>query len=184
MGSKGFASTGALRAKILYVAHVSCLSIGCNQTDAGAQTEQPAAQVASTQPEPAPATAASGQAAQTGQEKYAEEAFIAQIVPPASLTAGTVAQFRILLEAQNGYKVNDEYPIKFVVQETPDVKPTKPTVRKEDGKVEKLRAELPVSVTVSKPGEHQVGGKLSFSVCTDERCLIEKRDLLITIGAS
>src|SRR5690606_18913365 len=102
---------------------------------------------------------------------------------PATIQAGVPLEFLVTLEAKGGYKVNDEYPLKFVVTQTAAVKAEKSTVRKEDGKLEKTRAELPVRVTLNAPGEHQVGGKLSFSVCTDERCLIEKRDLMVTVRA-
>lgn len=158
---------------------------GCNQNDARAEAERSSpGPVAAAVPEGAvsPSTPAP-KAVPSGQSEVSEEAFIARLNLPATIQAGVPLEFLVTLEAKGGYKVNDEYPLKFVVTETAAVKAEKSTVRKEDGKLEKTRAELPVHVTLSAPGEHQVGGKLSFSVCTDERCLIEKRDLLVTVRA-
>lgn len=171
------------------------LVVGCDQTGARAEKESES-KVAATSKDSsasadkpdrgsvAPAAAQGAAAPPEGRHEYTEEAFLAKIVAPKEVSAGKTAVFQVVLEATNGYKVNPEYPLKFAVFESPGAKASKATVRKEDAKVEGNRVDLPVTVTISTPGTHQVGGKLSFSVCTDERCLIEKRDLLITVTAS
>src|SRR5690606_40800013 len=103
---------------------------------------------------------------------------------PCSVPVGQPLVFTIVLEAVGEYKVNDEYPIKFRFEEQAGIKPKKMTVLREEAKIEKQRAEMPLSVTVESAGKRKVSGRLSFSVCTEERCLIEKRDLAVEVDAS
>lgn len=156
---------------------------GCDQSDAQAKKEE----LKQDAPEAAPAPAqvpAAAEPVPAGESSYKEEAFHLTLTAPESVVAGTPTEFKVILEAQAGFKVNDEYPIKFQFAEQKGVLPSKPTVKKEDAKIEKKRAEIPLSVTIEAKGKHKVSGKLSFSVCTDERCLIEKRDLSVEVNAS
>lgn len=183
-------ATSALRKashSALVIALVGASSLwvlGCEEQAAKAQPK------ASAQAEPAPAVTAASPAktdepaAAAGKAAYKEEAFHLSLEAPTVVLAGKEAVFKVILTAQSGYKVNDEYPLKFQFTESVQVRPEKATVRKEDAMLEKERAEMPLSVTIQSPGKHTVSGKLSFSVCTDERCLIEKRDLSIEVDAS
>lgn len=156
---------------------------GCNQSDAQAQEDSITPKSSSQQAEGVQPAQAKQEEELSGEPSYAEAAFEAKLLPPETIVLNQPVIFRVTLAAQGGYKVNQEYPIKFAVRASPGVSPVKETVRKEDGKVEKMTAELPFAVTLTKAGKLQVGGKLSFSVCTDERCLIEKRDLLVSVDA-
>jgi hypothetical protein len=49
-------------------------------------------------------------------------------------------------------------------------------------KLEPARATLPIPFT-AEAGKHTVSGQLSFSVCTDDKCVIEKRELALEIEA-
>lgn len=161
---------------------VSLALFGCDEPAAQAakgQAAEPAAQEAE-----GPKTATEQTAPTPAASSYEEDAFTLTLSPPKAIVAGKEAEFVIELSARGGYKVNDEYPIKFQVAEAKGVVAKKTTVRKEDGKVETKTAQLPVVVTVEKPGKATVAGKLSFSVCTEERCLIEKRDLSVSVDAS
>lgn len=162
--------------------------VGCDQPAAQAEPQDAAPQAAppaSPPPEQAKAAApAEAPVKAEGKPSYKEEAFHLSIEAPSAVQAGKEAVFKVILSAQSGYKVNDEYPLKFQFSETEHVKPTKPTVRKEDALLEKQRAEMPLPVTIDTKGKHKVSGKLSFSVCTEERCLIEKRDLSIDVDAT
>jgi hypothetical protein len=157
---------------------------GCNQSDAQAKKEEvkPAAPEAA-HPEKAQAPATLD-AVPAGESSYKEESFHLTLTAPEAIEAGKPAEFKVILEAQAGFKVNDEYPIKFQFAEQKGILPSKPIVKKDDAKIEKQRAEMPLSVTIEAKGKHKVSGKLSFSVCTDERCLIEKRDLSVEVNAS
>src|SRR5690606_38836521 len=107
---------------------------GCDQSDARAEPKDVApasrAPEAPDGSEPAPAA--------SGQSSYKEEAFHLSLEGPDSVKIGEPAVFKVVLSAQSGYKVNDEYPLKFQFAEMPKVAPAKQVVRKEDAKVEKL----------------------------------------------
>lgn len=163
----------------------AAFALGCEQSDAKAEPKAAASapEAASTEPA-APEATADSSSPTAGQPSYEEDAFHLSLEGPDSAKSGEKASLKVILTAQSGYKINDEYPIKFQFAEMAKVVPDKAVVRKEDAKVEKLRVEIPLSVTVQAPGKHQVSGRLSFSVCTDERCLIEKRDLMVKLDAS
>src|SRR5690606_9680259 len=88
-----------------------------------------------------------------GQPSYKEAAFQLTLSPPDSVPVGQPLVFTIVLEALGEYKVNDEYPIKFQFEEQAGIKPKKMTVLREEAKIEKQRAEMPLSVTVESAGK-------------------------------
>jgi hypothetical protein len=91
---------------------------------------------------------------------------------------------RVRLFAKGDYKINDEYPFKFVCQDPPakGVSYPKPSLGKGDGKFEGKEAELSVPFVPSESGTVQVGGVFSLSVCTASNCLIDKRPLLVDVS--
>lgn len=105
-------------------------------------------------------------------------------IAPSSAKAGTPFEFKVTLEAQAGYKVNPDYPIKFTYDSGPSFSADPNVLRKEQATVEGKKAELKGAVQLTGPGSTVVSGKLSFSVCTDDRCLIEKRDLSVSVVGS
>jgi hypothetical protein len=165
------------------------MALGCNQEDAKADNapgKPSSAAPSSVSPQPGgqPQPSAAEPAPKSGLPEYKEAAFNLTLSPPKSVKAGAPAEFTIVLSAQGGYKVNQEYPIKFQFNDEKGVTPQKKIVRKDDGQVEKSKATIPLTVTIQSPGKHSISGKLSFSVCTEERCLIEKRDLKLEVDAS
>ena len=82
--------------------------------------------------------------------------------------------------AKGPFKVNDKYPYKFKVKDAAGLKYPGPVI-KEGVKLEKTRAVLPVPFTPESAGKKQIAGRFDFSVCTPERCLIEKRELALAL---
>jgi hypothetical protein len=128
-------------------------------------------------PPPAPAT----------QPSYQEAEFKVALVGPTSAKAGEDLAFQVILDAADGYKVNQEYPIKFQLHKVDGILAEKETVAKEDAKFEGHRVTLPVKVKLQSPGRHEVAGRLSFSVCKTgdaSVCLLEKKELGVMLDAS
>ena len=100
-----------------------------------------------------------------------------------SISTWTVAKPAGVLNAKAPFHVNQNYPYKFKLKETPGVKYANMVVAKDQVKLEPARATLPVAFTPETAGKHTVTGQLSFSVCTDDKCMIEKRDLALEIDA-
>ena len=92
---------------------------------------------------------------------------------------GTV---EIVLDAKAPFHVNDQYPIKFKVKEGAGRevcrRPWSARTRRSSKQCE---ATMPVAFVPESAGQHTVAGQLSFSVCTDENCLMEKRDLSLVV---
>ena len=89
----------------------------------------------------------------------------------------------VRLTAKGDYKVNDEYPFRFVSQDPPadGVSYPKPTLTRGDGKFGPKEAEIAVPFVPRKSGKLQVGGVFSLSVCTAENCIMDKRPLVVDV---
>lgn len=111
-----------------------------------------------------------------------EESNFALKWQPAPLVAGAKAgQGELVLVAKAPFKCNQEYPYKFKLTPGSAI-PTKTEIAKPDIVVAKDRVVVPVSFEVSGP-EPSMVGVFAFSVCTDDKCLIERKTLKLTIDA-
>ena len=172
-----------LLAKLSVLSLAALLSSGCRNSESDAKASLEPATGAGVDPG-AEKIQVSNAPSGNPKAKYDEEAFQLTIAGPGSGQVGESVEVVIHLQAQSGYKVNQEYPIKFTFDASESVNAEMPVLKKEQGKVVKNEAELRGKVKLGKAGPQVIGGKLSFSVCTEERCLIEKRDLALPITAS
>ena len=136
---------------------------------------KPAAAVAG---EPAPAEPAAA-----GASQVTDANFELKIAPKGAYEAGKPAEAEIVLDAKPPFHVNDKYPYKFKLKEAKGLTFPAPLVGKDAVKLEKARATMSVAFTPQSAGKHELGGQFSFSVCTDDKCLIEKRDLSLLVDA-
>ncbi|HEY6079950.1 MAG TPA: hypothetical protein VIW29_14150, partial [Polyangiaceae bacterium] len=74
------------------------------------------------------------------------------------------------------------YPLKLKLKQTPGVKYENLTIGKDAAKLDTMKAVMPVSFTPDAAGKRTVAGQLSFSVCTEDKCLMEKRDLALEVS--
>lgn len=145
---------------------------GCSK-DAKPAAEKPGAAAADTPGASAPAIAAA---------KHTDETFEVEIRPEGSYTAETPGEARVVLVAKEGFKCNDQYPYKFEFADSDGISYSDKVVRGDDAiSIEGKKAVMKVPFTPSSAGKHTVKGKFSFSVCSDDKCLIEKRDLELAI---
>jgi len=183
--------SGSASASVLCVVVLCCLSACKNQPP-------PAAEATAAEPAPPPpvATAAAAAAPASAQpaaapaapaaSKYSEAPFDVVIQPKGAYTAGQAGAVELVVSAKPPFHANDKYPYKFKLVEAPGVKYPNLVVDKEvkDAvKVEKMRATVSVALTPESAGKHTVSGKLFFSVCNDDQCLVEKRDLALEIDS-
>lgn len=90
------------------------------------------------------------------------------------------AQLQAVLVAKPPYHVNAEYPHKFTFSEPPaGLEYPEKIVR--GMQVTPERGALRLPVVAKSAGPSTVSGTLSFSVCTEERCLVEKRELQVAL---
>lgn len=172
------------------VVAASLLSFACNKETPPAAEEPRSASDAATSPAASPvAGAASAAAAPTaeaapaaGAAKFTDSAFELSLAPKGAAKAGQPSALEVTLVAKAPYHVNDKYPIKLKLKETAGVKFDNLVVTKDAAKVETSKAVMPVSFTPDGAGKRTVAGQFAFSVCTDDKCLMEKRDLLLDVN--
>jgi hypothetical protein len=120
-------------------------------------------------------------AAQAGASRYDEANFTVVARPSGEYAAGKEGAFEIVLDAKPPFHTNQQYPYKFKAKEGPGVKFPQPVVGKDAAKLETQRLTMRVPFTPDGAGQRTVSGQFAFSVCTDETCLMEKRDLAVVV---
>lgn len=127
---------------------------------------QPSAPAASDD-SPRRGPAASGEGFNTwleGKSRYA-------LNQPASVT--------LVLTADAPFKCNDQYPYKFTLTPPSGLTVTETVLKSMN--VGTHRSTLSIPFTPNSAGTHTLSGELSFSVCTEDKCLIEKQAVSIPI---
>ena len=164
--------------------------LGCSkETPPAAEEPRSASNAAAPQPSPKTDDAASAapvpagaSAATAGAAKFSDTGFDLSLeAPKASLKAGQPGTVEVVLAAKAPFHVNDKYPIKLKLKETPGVKYDNLVVGKDAVKLEPMKAVMPVSFTPDAAGKRTVAGQFAFSVCTEDKCLMEKRDLALEV---
>lgn len=165
---------------------------GCSkETPPAAEEPRSASNAASPQAAPTPAEGPGAAAAAppeaaaaaTGSAKFSDAAFELSLeAPKGSVKAGQAGALEVVLTAKAPFHVNDKYPIKLKLKETPGVKYENLTIGKDAVKLEAMKAVMPVSFTPDGAGKRTVAGQFAFSVCTEDKCLMEKRDLLLEVA--
>jgi hypothetical protein len=112
---------------------------------------------------------------------FHDTAFDLVIRPIGEYAAGVAASAEIVLTPKGEYHCNEKYPYKLRVKESPGVRYPAAVVGMDAIKLEPSRATVRVDFTPESAGEKHVGGQLSFSVCSEDRCLIERRDLVLAV---
>ena len=167
-------------------------AVGLAKYEAGAVTAAPGnvaqsngeAAASSAGEKPAPSADApaakpvSGQAVQGAEVSEVPFSIWLQSVSP--ISAGSAGTVEAVLVAKPPYHCNAEYPHKFKLAAAP-AGLSYPETTVKGMKVTAERSVLPIPVRAQSPGKAKVSGTLSFSVCDDERCLVEKRDLSLEL---
>lgn len=132
----------------------------------------------------APLAAADGPKAATGPTvqgaAVTEEPFSAWLQAVSPVAAGGPATVEAVLVAKPPYHCNAEYPHKFKLGAAP-AGLSYPEATVKGAQVTAERSVLRIPVLAQSPGKATVSGTLQFSVCTDERCLVEKRELMLNL---
>ena len=96
--------------------------------------------------------------------------------------AGKAGELEIALESRGEWHVNQDYPIRVDIKAAPGVAIPKAELVKDDAKEfgdEKVR--FLASVEPSAAGTHEVTCDVSFAMCTEENCILEKRTVAMEL---
>ncbi len=150
-----------------------------SDSDAGA-SDQPQGET--------PSEAANGAApvasAKAPPSEVKTDIFALTMQPSGAYKAGEAGRVDIVLEAKPPFKVNQEYPYSFALNETQGLSFASKKVQKDAVKLEHKRATMAVPFTAEEAGKHTISGTFKFSVCTEEQCLIKKEDLALAVDVN
>jgi hypothetical protein len=110
-------------------------------------------------------------------------AFLLALTPAQpKYAAGKAGELEIALESRGEWHVNQDYPIRVDIEAAPGVTIAKAELVKDDAKEfgdEKVR--FLASVEPSTAGTHEVTCDVSFAMCTEENCILEKRTVAMEL---
>jgi hypothetical protein len=137
----------------------------------------------SERPDPASARADGAAAKADGPQQgqvVSEEPYSTWLQAPAPVGVGAPAQIEAVLVAKAPYHCNPDYPHKFKLNAAP-AGLSYPEELVRGMQVSPERGVLRIPVLAKSAGPATVSGTLSFSVCNDERCLVEKKELSLAL---
>lgn len=114
--------------------------------------------------------------------KQTGQAFSVWLQSSGKYSAGQQGSVEAVVVPKGEFHCNQEYPYKFVASTgSSGVTYPKPTIRGEGLSVSTTRASMRVPFVPQSVGDAKVGGTFHFSVCTDSQCVVEKRDVFVTV---
>lgn len=114
----------------------------------------------------------------TSKAAYSEAAFDLSLSARGKLSKGQAGELVIALTAKAPFHVNLEYPHRFKLATKHGLTTPSDTIQRDPAKVGESKLELTIPVTLADAGPFGLEGEMSFSVCTSEKCLMEKRRLV------
>ncbi len=119
-----------------------------------------------------------------GQAQQESEAFLVRWTGPEKVNVGKEFLTKVALKAKAPFKVNQEYPIKIKLNEGAGLSNQGKATDKQSLQLKKNSATLGIKLKATKPGPVSLTGTLYFSVCTENRCLIEKQPLQFKVQSA
>lgn len=150
------------------------LLVNCRRDVSAAETAAPSVGTPSEQAQP---NAVNHKAAQ----QFDEPAFTLTISPSGVCAAGSDCSAQVELKAKGAHHVNQEYPHKFKLNPVAGLTFPKATLTKDAMTLGESTLTLKVTFRSEQKGLYSLGGELAFSLCTADRCLIEKRELVMPV---
>lgn len=171
---------------------LTVLSIGCSQKAPAPKTAEPADHGAhahadhahadhARHPLPKPAAFPApkvpvGPRVETG-------SFVLEVTSPESeLAVGKPGALSIALEGRGEWHVNQEYPIRIDLAADPGAGLQQQSLEKNDAKeFNEEKATFLASLEPVAAGDHEVSCDVSFALCTDENCVLERRTVAMHV---
>lgn len=114
--------------------------------------------------------------------KQSAQAFSVWLQSSGKYSAGQQGTVEAVVVPKAEFHCNADYPYKFVTSAAAaGVTYPKPTVRSDGLSVSTSRAVMRIPFVPQNAGDTKVGGTFHFSVCSDSQCVVEKRDVYVTV---
>jgi len=169
----------------------SCILCSCHAAAAAesprAEPHAPLVTSDRTPADPAGPTATVGNAASDAAEQFAPassegEGYRVSIAAVGEYRVGSAGSVLITLDSVKPYKCNAEYPYRFKVEVSGAATFPQPVVTAAKKSHERTSLEVPFTATA--PGALRISGELAFSVCTAEKCVVQKTQLSVVVQVS
>ncbi len=105
-------------------------------------------------------------------------AFRVDVTTPASCKRATTCEAKLKVVALNGFKVNQDYPFKFVGDAAPSL------TFEGTGTFDKSNGTMTVKFRADAAGKINVSGLFKLSVCTSDMCKIERPKISFAVPVS
>ncbi|MEM7434690.1 MAG: hypothetical protein AAF436_06020 [Myxococcota bacterium] len=111
------------------------------------------------------------------------DSFLLEVVPTApSLSVGKPGAVAIAIEGRGEWHVNQEYPIRIDIEAGPGAGLVDKALGKDDAKeFTEDKAKFLASLEPVEAGDHDVSCDVSFAMCTDENCVLERRTIAMRV---
>lgn len=114
---------------------------------------------------------------------HPDEGSLAIEVPP-DAKAGSEVVAKVTLKPTESYHVNQDYPVKLVLDDQANVTLPKKELKKADADAfDERQLVFSVKLTPTQSGNYTVSGIFKFAVCTAQQCLPKKEPIAIQIAA-
>jgi hypothetical protein len=115
--------------------------------------------------------------------KIETDSFLLAMAPTQpTYTVGRAGELEIALQSRGEWHVNEDYPIRVDLKGGSGIKIGERELVKDDAKefgAEKVR--FVTSVEPTATGDHEVTCDVSFAMCTEENCILEKRTVAMVL---
>jgi len=101
-----------------------------------------------------------------------------EVVPPAAAKVGAAATAHVMIRPGAGYHINTEYPWKLALAETPGLQAVKGDARAAESELS-----VPITVTPTTAGDHELRGTVSFGICKHDQCLQREVPIVVAVAA-
>jgi len=106
-------------------------------------------------------------------------------IDAAAVKVGETGAIVVTISPTAGFKLNEEFPTKLTVEDPPEgLSFHAPTLKKSEGRLDdKGNFTFRMPVVASRAGEFAVEAKLKFSVCTADKCVVQRQALTTKLKA-
>ncbi|MEM7137294.1 MAG: hypothetical protein AAF500_11980 [Myxococcota bacterium] len=130
-----------------------------------------------------PAPAVQADANEPAGPRLETDSFVLEVASTEpSLSVGKPGAVAIALEGRGEWHVNQEYPIRIDIKAGPGAGLVDEALGKDDAKeFTEDNAKFLASLEPVEAGEHDVRCDVSFAMCTDENCVLERRTIAMQV---
>ncbi|MEM8610004.1 MAG: hypothetical protein AAGF92_23130 [Myxococcota bacterium] len=111
------------------------------------------------------------------------DTFLLEVTSPdADLSVGKEGALAIAIEGRGDWHVNQEYPIRIDLEADPGAGLRQTKLEKGDAKeFNEEKATFLASLEPVETGKHAVNCNVSFALCTEENCVLERRTVAMHV---